>query len=156
MKTVVVKNQKIVYAILVAIILISGVIGAVLLVKNQEKMRGYVTTNARVVGHKERMEYDYDEHRDKYMYQEIVEYVVDGVRYTARSDVWTNAPKGIGGEMKIAYDPDSPSKCVFVSNSYLGIIVCFLMSAVGVILLIVTIVGNAKAKSMGESSGHLC
>ena len=144
MKTVVIKNKKIILAILVGIILISALIGAVLLVHNQKKLQGYVTTNAKVVDYNRRREYDYEEHRDKYMYQEIVEYTVDGIKYTETNSVWTNAPTSIGGEKKIAYDPNSPSDCIFVADSYLGAIVCFIISGVVLILLVITIIGYSR------------
>ncbi|MDE6275012.1 MAG: DUF3592 domain-containing protein [Clostridia bacterium] len=144
MLTFTIKNRKVIYLILVAIILIPAIIGTVLLVKNQEKMQGYVTTKAKVVDYERKREYDFDEHEDKIWYKEIVEYSVDGKTYKATSDVWTTAPRLVGGQIKIAYDPNRPSKCVFVTNSYEGIIVCYGLSLVGVILLVITIVGYAR------------
>ena len=165
MKTIVVKNQKSAYAIIVGLMLVFAIIGVVLLVNNQQKTKGYVTTKARVVDYNKRIDYDSDSFGDSYMYQEIVKFTVDGKTYTATNNAWTNAPKGIGGEMKIAYDPNDPSNSVFVTNSYMVVGICFGMSLLFLVTLIITIVGNAKAKtSRSISSGsigseeehHLC
>ena len=69
---------------------------------------------------------------------------MDGKVYSATNSVWSTSPKGIGGEMKIAYDPNNPSDCIFVTNNYTLVAICFGLSLVGLILLVITLVGFSR------------
>ena len=60
MITVVVKSKKAKLAFIAAFIIIPALIGAFLLVRNQEKIQGYETIKAKVVDYKQKREYDYE------------------------------------------------------------------------------------------------
>ena len=138
----VVKNSAAKYIFLIIFIVLTAGIGTGVLVYNENKAKGFVRVDAVVVDYKEK--YDYDD--DQWMYSEIVEYVVDGVKYRAANSVWTNMPKSRGKEIEVAYNPDNPSQCVFVKSQNIFSLVLFIMSGIGLIGLIAQFIMDRKAK----------
>ncbi|MDE6474066.1 MAG: DUF3592 domain-containing protein [Clostridia bacterium] len=141
-----IKSKFAIYAFLLIIIILFSAVGAVTLYKSQNKLDGYVKTKAVVVDYKEKIDYDVDRGYEK-MYSEVVEYTVDGQKYTASNSVWTNAPKAIGKEIEIAYDPNMPSRCEFVSSSYFFPMVCFGIAGITFLVFIAQIITGIKAKN---------
>ncbi|MDE5655315.1 MAG: hypothetical protein K2I46_06905, partial [Clostridia bacterium] len=95
-----------------------------------------------VIDYRER--FDYDDY--EMMYCEVVEYIVDGVAYKASNDVWTNVPKAIGKEIEIAYNPYNPSQCVFVKSQNVFPIICFVISGLCLVALILQAVKDISEK----------
>lgn len=132
------------YLIMALLAVIFAVIGGAILLVTQKKTDGYVKTNAVVVDYVEKREYDRDDLEYKYMYSEIVEYTVDGVKYTAQNSAYTNVPKPIGRRIEIVYDPQNPSKCVFIKNNNLFAIVFFVFSGVVILAGIAKFVADVR------------
>lgn len=64
------------------------------------------------------------------MYSEIVEYEADGKIYTATNTASSNIRPTIGTTRTIAYDPESPETCIFVSDNYLLCIILFVLGGI--------------------------
>ena len=144
------KNRVTTYAFLVVFIALTAIIGAVILIYNENKVKGYVRVDATVVGYEKR--YDYDD--EQWMYREKVEFIVDGKTYEATNEVWSNAPKSIGKTIEIAYDPNNPNNNEFVKSKNIFSLVLFLMSGVGVIGLVAQVVMDVKAKKRKDEYEH--
>ncbi|MDE7070802.1 MAG: DUF3592 domain-containing protein [Clostridia bacterium] len=138
----VIRNKFVIYALLSVMVVALAVIGIVVVVNNQNKTKGYVRVKAVVVDYRER--FDYDDY--EMMYSEIVEYEVDGFTYLGYNDVWTNVPKGIGKEIEIAYDPANPARCVFVKSQNFMAIICFSISGISLLALILQVIMDMRAK----------
>ena len=121
-------------------------------VATRKKLNRYVEISAVVIDYKETI----SETDDSYhiLYAEIVQYQVDGVTYTATNSASSNSPKRKGSTLKIAYNPDDPADCIFVSSSNILVIVLFVLgagfSAIG-ILFAVRLVKTLRWNSRGLS-----
>lgn len=69
-----------------------------------DKNKSYVDADSVVVDYK----YDYDG-----LKAIIVEYVVNGKRYTKTSDSYSSSPKNKGEVVKIKYNPNNPSDAIW-------------------------------------------
>ena len=136
------RKNFVIYALLSVLVVALAVIGIVVVGNNQNQTKGYVRVKAVVVDYREK--FDYDDY--EMMYSEIVEYEVDGTVYLGYNNVWTNVPKGIGKEIEIAYNPANPAKCVFVKSQNLLPIVCFSISGVSLLALILQVIKDVIAK----------
>ena len=83
-------------------------------ITDQSKLKNYNEATAVVVGYEERKSFT-DDHT-KYTYAEVVEYTVNGVTYRAVNDASSTSPKELGSVMRIAFNPNDPSDCVFVNT----------------------------------------
>ncbi|MDE6558131.1 MAG: DUF3592 domain-containing protein [Clostridia bacterium] len=79
-------------------------------VNGKSKLDNYIEISAYVI--------DYAEvtNDDETLYAEIVQYYVNGVSYTAKNTMSSSDPKRIGSVMKIAFNPENPEDCIFVST----------------------------------------
>ena len=120
--------------LVIALGLISGGIAYAIVMNN--KTKGYVETEATVIGYAEVEEWDRDMGSPfkETLYAEIVEYVVDGQTYSAQNTEVSKLPKNKGSKITIAYNPNNPQECVFPHTT---VTVPILMLAVGVIFGIV-------------------
>lgn len=71
----------------------------------------------------------------------IVEYTVDGQKYTKISSSYSSMPKSIGTEIELKYNPDNPKEAIWVNDS-----ANIIMPLVGVIFTIVGIIVIVIAK----------
>lgn len=75
----------------------------------------------------------------KTRYAEVVEYEVEGKKYRAQNNSYSNIPQDIGKKIIIYYDPTNPEKCMFPSSNYPAVIVVFVLAVcfitVGTVLL---------------------
>ena len=65
-------------------------------------------------------------------YAEIAEFEVDGTIYTVTNSISsTGGVKNIGDKIQIAYNPENPNDCIFItSNNKLGLIVALVIGIV--------------------------
>ena len=142
---VIVNNKTWVIVVLAIFIVVFAVIGVVMLTHSKNATQGYVKTKATVVDNYSW--YDYSDH--EYRYRAIVEYTVDGVKYRATNTAESsNSQYKIGKTVTIAYDPNDPNKVQFVGSQRFFAFMCFVVSGVGVIILIVQIITRVKMQKM--------
>ena len=112
--------------------------------KYLEKRKTYIETVGIVVDYDEmKREYD-DEGNEKieYLYAPIVEYEVDGVKYTTTYSEYSSNPQKLGSTMKLRYNENNPADVIFdnPSNYILFIILSILFIVFGVCLIIAGVV----------------
>lgn len=114
--------------IIIALGLIAGGIAYTTLMAN--KTKDYVNTDATVIDIAEVRVRDSEHGGMKTLYAEIVEYVVDGVTYTAENTTASNIPKSKGSKITISYDPSNPEEYVFEHNTVGASVVLFVLGAI--------------------------
>ena len=135
------KNHKLEFIVAIVILvfalgMIAGGIAYTALMAN--KTKNYVKTDSTVV--------DFVEVRrprhgggNKTLYAEIVEYVVDGVTYSAQNTASSNLPKSKGSKIEISYNPNNPEEYAFPQNEVESSVFLFVLGAVfgiaGIVLL---------------------
>ncbi len=95
--------------------------GIFLTASTASQRKNYVETSATVIGFEERESHN-SNHLPQTLYAEIVEYTVNGKKYTAVSDMASSNPHAKGSKIQIAYNPDNPEKCIFI-NSRIGLLI---------------------------------
>lgn len=138
------KKGGIIGSIIVIILGVGLILGAYLYQRSTtEKSDGWIHTVATVVDYEQRRDYDSDGNLD-YMYREIIEYVVNGITYRKTSNVSSNIRPSIGSTREIAYNPNNPNDCIFVSANNMMCIVFYavgaLFAAVGVFAFVYTLI----------------
>ena len=82
------------------------------------------------------------------LYAEIVQYYVDGVSYTAKNTMASSSPKRRGSAMKIAFNPNNPAECIFVSTEKWLKVFLFVfggaMTAFGVVFVACLVIMNRR------------
>ena len=114
------------------------------------KLSSYTYIDATIVGYT--LEANSPEQDRQYFYFAIVEYKVDGVTYRARDKASTTVVGKEGSQLKIAYNPNNPSECVFVRSekSWLTFLFIFTscLTAVGAAVTIVFVKDLKRIKLM--------
>ena len=127
------KGNAAIYIVAIACI----VLGSILLISNKINTKGYVKTQAVVVGHKENGD------SDSKGRAEVVRYnTPDGV-FTATNPAYSDFAAKVGDTIDIAYDPDNPSHCVFIKSNALA---TGILLGVGFLSLIIGIVSTILRK----------
>lgn len=139
------KEKIVAYLFLSFVTIFTITLGTVFLINNQKDTKGFTKVDAVVVGYESKEDYNSDRRLLTY-YSETVEYVVDGKKYTAQNEVWSSSPKKIGEKIKIAYDPSSPSTCVFFDSKNIFTWGLYLIGGVTFIILLSQIVGDIKQR----------
>lgn len=110
-----------------------GVLFLILSVSNiktyLEKNKKFTATTATVV--------DYNTN-DEGLYAIVVEYEVDGIKYTKVSSTYSSMPQSIGSEISIKYNPDNPKDAIWKNDSTNIILPIFavVFTGAGVFMLI--------------------
>ncbi|MDE7379527.1 MAG: ribosome biogenesis GTP-binding protein YihA/YsxC, partial [Clostridia bacterium] len=118
------------------------------------KLSAYTHINATTVDYKlEPSGHGKDKH---YYYHAVVEYKVDGVKYTARDMMSVGIGDGVGKLKEIAYNPDNPAECLFVKSEKSGFAFLFsftiLWTAAPTAIAVVFVQGLKREKLMNTYS----
>ena len=130
------KGNAAIYLVAIACI----VFGSMLLIYNQVNTKGYVKTKAVVVGHQEN--WDSDSHSRA----EIVRYDTPDGSFTATNPAYSDFAAKVGDTIDIAYDPDDPSKCVFIKSHNLATGILLGVGGLSLIIGIVSTILKKRAK----------
>lgn len=92
------------------------------------KLKNFIITTGTVIDYKVTTSWTNSDHgagASKESYAEIAEFEIDGTIYTVTNSISsTSGVKNIGDTVQIAYNPENPNDCVFITpNNKLGIIV---------------------------------
>ena len=111
--------------IIVALGLLAG--GIAYTINMANKTKDYVKIESTVVDIAEVRTRDSEHGGMKTLYAEIVEYVVDGVTYSAQNTTSSNHPKSKGSKITITYNPSNPNEYVFPQNTVGFSVVLFVL-----------------------------
>ncbi|MDE6372063.1 MAG: DUF3592 domain-containing protein [Clostridia bacterium] len=134
-------NKILLFVAIVLMVISLGLIagGIVYTTHIVNKTKDYVKTDSTVVDIAEVRMRDSEHGGMKTLYAEIVEYVVDGVTYSAQNTTSSNRPKSIGSKIEISYNPNNPEEYVFPQNTVGASAILFVLGVVfgiaGIVLL---------------------
>ncbi len=99
------------------------------------KLKNFIVTTGTVVDYKITTSWSGSNHgagSSVEAYAEIAEFEVDGTIYTVKNSISsTGGVKNIGDTVQIAYNPENPNDCIFITqNNKLGIIIGFVIGVV--------------------------
>lgn len=99
------------------------------------KLKNYTVITATVIDHKISESWSESDHgagSSKVTYAEIANFNVDGTTYTVTNNISsTGGVKNIGDPIRIAYNPEDPYDCIFLTqNNKLGLTVAFILGIV--------------------------
>ncbi len=113
-----------------------------------DKLNSWTQTTGVVVDYKISYDTDDDGFREE-MYSEIVEFEVNGTKYTATDNSRSNVRPKMGKERVIAYNPDNPNQNMFVASGKTMLILLFALGGLFALLgagsLVTVIVSKKKS-----------
>lgn len=95
----------------------------------------YQETTGTICGHERKVEYNQETQRDDVSYFPIVEYYVNGMRYTHTLKVGNNRQKGFGKPVKLIYNIHDPSDVMKKGDT-----MPYFNLALGVLLVVASII----------------
>lgn len=122
------------------------IIGCFML-KEQLAINKYVQTDAVIVGHC--YYYEDDDGGKSIVYNDTVEYVVDGATYRKNCNYggYYYEPDNIGQTRVVYYNPDNPSDVIFKTEvRTILIVACFCAMAIGTFMLVLLTVKGVKGQ----------
>lgn len=140
------KHKKLSLAVLVVLLLCMG---AYRYMKYQEKQQIIKDSTAQTVGVITEVKTSYSRrHHSRTTHSAVVEFEVDGKKYTARTASTTSIPHK-GGERTVHYDPSDPSRNYIETSSDTAGDTGLLIAAGLVVLLIVIVAVDSLLKRGG-------
>lgn len=102
------------------------------------KLKNFIITTGTVIDYKVTTSWTNSDHGagpSQEAYAEIAEFEINGTIYTATNSISsTSGVKNIGDTVQIAYNPENPNDCIFITpNNKLALIIAF---SIGIVFFI--------------------
>ena len=129
---------------ILAIGLVLGVIGGVLIYNHNKKMKTYISISSVVVNYATNIEH-YDSYDQYEIYAPIVEYEVEGKKYYATYPIYSKSKTPLGSKIMIRYNKNKPEDVIFEKDKR-NIAVPIVAGVFIVAGFALIIVGNVKSR----------